>query len=83
MGLLTKKHTAPCFAQTVVGIGRDGFDEKLNELISDYPDYEVKNIFKINIDSVEVEKDLGFDANDSLVSVPRIWATVIMEKRES
>lgn len=78
-----KPHTEPCFAETIVGVGRDGFDEKLNELISDYPNYEVKNIFKINIDTVKRKKDLGYDSCDSVVDLPRIWATVIMEKRDN
>ena len=47
-----KQHTEPCFAETVVGVGRDGFDEKLNELISAYPNYDVKSIFKINIERI-------------------------------
>lgn len=76
-----KQHTEPCFAETIVGVGRDGFDEKLNELISDYPNYEVKNIFKINIDTVQRLKDTGDESVDSLIDLPRIWATVIMEKR--
>ena len=75
------QHTEPCFAETIVGVGRDGFDEKLNELISDYPNYEVKNIFKINIDTVQRLKDTGDESVDSLIDLPRIWATVIMEKR--
>ncbi|WP_305133135.1 hypothetical protein [Thomasclavelia cocleata] len=78
-----KQHTELCFAETVVGVGRDGFDEKLNELISDYPNYEVKNIFKIHIDTVKRLKDTGDDSFDSLLDFPRIWATVIMEKKES
>jgi len=77
-----KQHTEPCFAETVVGVGRDGFDEKLNELISAYPNYDVKSIFKINIDTVQRLKDTGDDSVDSLVDIPRIWATVIMEKKE-
>lgn len=57
-------------------------DEKLNELISDYPNYDVRSIFKINIDTVQRLKDTGYDSVDSLVDIPRIWATVIMEKKE-
>ena len=77
-----KQHTEPRFAETVVGVGRDGFDEKLNELISDYPNYDVKSIFKINIDTVQRLKDTGDDSVDSLVDIPRIWATVIMEEKD-
>lgn len=51
--MLYASHTEPIFARTIVGVGRDGFDEKLNELISVYSNYEVKNIFVINIDTVE------------------------------
>ena len=80
--MLYSNHTEPIFAQTIVGIGRDGFDEKLNELISVYSNYEVKNIFGINIDTVKRWKDTGDDSRDSLVDIPRIWATVIMEKRK-
>ena len=66
-----KRHTEPRFAETIVGVGRDGFDEDLNELISKYPDYDVTNIFSLNF-------------NDHVVtSVPRIWATVIMEKKRN
>lgn len=80
--MLYASHTEPIFAQTIVGVGRDGFDEKLNELISVYSNYEVKNIFGINIDTVQRWKDTGDDSCDSLVDIPRIWATVIMEKRK-
>ena len=80
--MLYASHTESIFAQTIVGVGRDGFDEKLNELISVYSNYEVKNIFGINIDTVQRWKDTGDDSFDSLVDIPRIWATVIMEKRK-
>lgn len=79
--MIYANHTESTFAETIVGIGRDGFDEKLNELISGYPNYEVKNIFPINIDMVKHWKDTGDDSCDSLVEIPRIWATVIMEKK--
>ena len=79
--MLYTNHTEPIFAQTIVGVGRDGFDAKLNELISVYPNYEVKNIFKINVDTVKMWKDTGDDNCNSLVDIPRIWATVIMEKK--
>ena len=78
-----KRHTEPCFAETLIGEGRDGFDEKLNELISAHPNYEIKNIFKINIDTVKIWKDTGDDSVDSLVPIPRIWATVIMEEKNN
>lgn len=73
-----KRHTEPCFAETIVGVGRDGFDEKLNELISAYPNYMISKIFKLHIDTVERLKD----GVGSPVDIIRIWATVIMEKKE-
>ena len=79
--IFSKQHTELCFAETVVGVGRDGFDEKLNELISAYPNYEVKNIFKIDIDTVPRLIDTGAASFGCLIPLPRIWATVIMHKR--
>ena len=79
--MLYKNHTEPIFAESIVGVGKDGFDQKLNELISVYSNYEVENIFKIHIDTVKSWKDTGDDSCDSLVDIPRIWATVIMKKK--
>ena len=75
-----KKRIKPYFAETIVGEGREDFDKKLNELISNYPNYAIKNIFKINVGIEQMCKDTGNDAGDSSDNVPRICATVIMEK---
>ncbi len=42
--MLYVSHTDPIFAHTIVSVVRDGFDEKLNELISVY-----SNIYSIII----------------------------------
>lgn len=76
------KRNEPRFAETITGTMTQGYDEALTELLEDYPDYEVETIQLIKEDTKTIMKDLGCDSVDVPVSVPYVWATVVLTKKK-
>ena len=70
------------FAETITGTMTRGYDEALTELLEDYPDYEVETIQLIKEDTKTIMKDSGCDSVDVPVSVPYVWVTVVLKKKE-
>ena len=76
------KRNEPRFSETIRGTLPEGYDNALTELLDDYSEYEVEKIQIIKEETTTVMKDLGYDSVDVPVTVPYVWANVILTKKK-